>query len=317
MKRICVIGGGRWGQNHIRTLFQMANLAGIVEADSKRLNELLEKYPVQSFSGIETALEVGFDGYVVATPAPTHYSIAKVLLEQGQNVLIEKPMTLSSTESSDLISIAEQSGARLMVGHLLLFHPAIIKIKELIETGYIGELRYLYSNRLNMGTIRTEENVFWSFAPHDISVIDYLVAKPAINVTAKGMKILRTDIPDMVMTQIAFPQDINAHIFVSWIHPFKEQRLVVIGDKGMLTFEDTSADKNVIFYQKLVKWVDGQPIIEQKPDEIIAYEKSMPLNDELQYFINNLEGNIEKSGGQSGYQVVKMLEKVQELLDQA
>ena len=132
MKRICVIGGGKWGQNHIRTLFQMGNLGGIVEANSSRLEELLKQYPVAGFSNLDEAISVGFDGYTIAAPAPLHYEIAKKLLEKGQHVLVEKPMTLSAETSQELVELAEKNEAQLMVGHVLLFHPAIRKIKELL-----------------------------------------------------------------------------------------------------------------------------------------------------------------------------------------
>lgn len=190
-KKICVIGGGRWGENHIRTLYQMGNLAGIVEDDTKRLGELLSQYTVEGFSDIEEAINKEFDGYILATPAATHYPLGKKLLTKGLNVLIEKPMSLSSKHSKELVEIAEQTKARLMVGHLLLFHPAIKKIKEIVDSGKIGKLHYVYSTRLNLGTVRTEENVFWSFAPHDISVLDYLIGSPAIKIEAKGSKFLQ------------------------------------------------------------------------------------------------------------------------------
>lgn len=248
-KKICVIGGGLWGQNHIRTLFQMGNLAGIVESTPQRLDELLRQYPVHGFTDVDAAIKWGFDGYVLATPAETHYPLGKKLLERGLNVLIEKPMTLSSKHSKQLIEIADRTNARLMVGHLLLFHPAIIKIKEVIDSGKIGQLYYVYSNRLNFGTVRTEENIFWSFAPHDISILDYFIGRPATKIAAKGAKFLQDKIYDVTMTQFAYPGNVHAHIFVSWLHPFKEQRLVVVGSRGMISFDDSSLEKNILYYK--------------------------------------------------------------------
>lgn len=174
-KKICVVGGGKWGQNHIRTLYQLGNLGGIVEANSEYLSELLKLYPVEGFIELEQALEKDFDGFTVAVPAPLHYEVTKKIIESGKSVLVEKPMTLSTETSRELVELAERKGVQLMVGHVLLFHPAIRKIKEIIDSGELGNLYYLYSNRLNLGTVRTEENVFWSFAPHDISVLDYFV----------------------------------------------------------------------------------------------------------------------------------------------
>lgn len=314
-RKICVIGGGRWGQNHIRTLFQMGNLAGILEASQNRLDELLAQYPVQGFTELDDAIKQGFDGYILATPAETHYPIGKKLLEQGLNVLIEKPMTLSSEHSKELVEIAEQTKAGLMVGHLLLFHPAIKKIKEVIDSGKIGRLFYIYSTRLNLGTVRTEETVFWSFAPHDISVIDYFIGTSAIKIEAKGAKFLQDKIYDVTMAQFTYPGNIHAHIFVSWLHPFKEQRLVVVGSNGMLSFDDSSIEKNILYYNKHIDWVEGKPVKVEQPDEIIAYEKGMPLAEELKYFIKNLDKTIEVASGKTGHEVVKVLEKVQKLIN--
>lgn len=314
-KKICVIGGGRWGQNHIRTLFQMGNLGGIVEPNANRLKELLQQYPVAGFTDLRSALSEYFDGFTIAAPVSLHYEIAKHLLEQGKNVMVEKPMTLSADTSLELVKIANDTGANLMVGHVLLFHPAIRKIKELIDTGKIGTLHYLYSTRLNLGTVRTEENVFWSFAPHDISILDYLVGKSAITIEAKGTKFLQKNVYDYTLTQLTYPQNIHAHIFVSWLHPFKEQRLVIIGSKGMISFEDSSAEKEIKFYNKQVQFEQGLPVTVEKPTEIISYEKKQPLAEELRYFVENLDKKIEIADGRSGYEVVKVLEEAQILID--
>ena len=314
-KNICVIGGGRWGQNHIKTLFQMGCLGGIVESNTQRLEELLDICPVKGFTNLEQALQVGFDGYVVAAPAALHYSIGKTLLEKGQNVLVEKPLTLSSKESAELVEIAEESGSRLMVGHVLMFHPAIKKIKELIDGGKIGKLHYIYSNRLNLGTVRTEENVFWSLAPHDISILDYFIGQPAISIEARGQKFLQKDVYDSTMAQLIYPNNVHGHIFASWLHPFKEHRLVVTGSKGMLSFEDSSKEKNIVFHNKYFEFENGQPVRFEQPDEIIEYERKMPLTEELTYFVENLDKKIEIADGKSGYEVVKVLEKVQLLID--
>ncbi|HHT22221.1 MAG TPA: Gfo/Idh/MocA family oxidoreductase [Bacteroidales bacterium] len=317
MKKICVIGGGRWGQNHIRTLFELGNLGGIVESNPKRLEDLLSKYPVEGFTDLDKALEKDFDGFTVAAPAPLHYEIAKKILEKGKSVLVEKPMTLSTETSKELVELAKKNNAQLMVGHVLLFHPAIIKIKELIDSGKIGDLYYLYSTRLNLGTVRTEENVFWSFAPHDISVLDYFVGHASESIESKGVKFLQKNVYDYTMTQLTYPNNIHAHIFVSWLHPFKEQRLVVIGSKGMISFEDSSPEKEIKFYDKHIEFEQGIPIKVENPIEIIPYEKAQPLTEELKYFVENLDKKIKVADGQSGYEVVKVLEKAQELLDKA
>ena len=316
MKRICVIGGGKWGQNHIRTLFEMGNLGGIVESNPKRLKELLEKYPVKGFQDVEAAVKENFDGFTIAAPAPLHYEIAKLLIQNRKNVLVEKPMTLSSETSLELVELAKAKGVRLMVGHVLLFHPAIRKIKEVIDDGKIGELYYIYSNRLNLGTVRTEENVFWSFAPHDVSVLNYFVGANSEFIESKGAKFLQKNVYDYTMTQLTYPNNIHAHIFVSWLHPFKEHRLVVIGSRGMISFEDSSPEKEIKFYNKHIEFEQGIPIKVENPTEIIPYENRQPLTEELKYFVENLDKKIEIANGQSGYEVVKVLEKAQQLIDE-
>ena len=313
-KKICVIGGGRWGKNHIRTLHEMGNLGGIVETEVQRRTELIQTYEVEGFSSVDDAVSHGFDGFIVATPAQTHYPIGKTILESGNHALIEKPMTLSSKDSEELVALASKKGVNLMVGHVLLFHPAIIKIKELISSGRIGKPAYLYSNRLNFGTVRTEENVFWSFAPHDISVLDYLVGKPSVDVRASGGKYLQTGIDDVTMASLIYPDNIKAHIFVSWLHPFKEHRLVVIGNEGMISYEDSSKEKDIHLYNKRFEIANGLPQKIESPDEIIPYNKSSPLQNELHYFIDNLDGKIKTADGQSGLEVVRVLEKAQNFL---
>ncbi|MFA5450387.1 MAG: Gfo/Idh/MocA family oxidoreductase [Dehalococcoidales bacterium] len=314
--QVCVIGGGRWGENHIKTLSGLGNLAGVVESNQERLKELEDKYFVQGYPTIDKALKVGFDGYTVATPAPTHYEIGKRLLELGQNVLIEKPLTLSSEQAKDLVEIANTTKSKLMVGHLLLFHPAIRKVKELLDEDKIGKIHYIYSTRLNFGTLRTAESVFWSFAPHDVSVLNFLVGNPPIKIEAKGSKYLQEDVFDVTMAQFTYPDNVKGHIFVSWLHPFKEQRLVVIGSKGMLSYEDTVGEKEIKYYEKHFEIAGQQVLKHENPTEVVPYEEAPPLSEEMKYFIECIgtDANIETADGNSGYQVVKVLEEVDKIL---
>lgn len=315
-RKICVIGGGHWGQNHIKTLASLDCLAGIVEADQKRLEDILDDYPnVTGFTDIESALAMKFDGYTVATPAETHYSIGKKLLSIGAHVMMEKPMTLTADQSEELVNVATATGSHLMVGHVLLFHPAIRKIKEIIDCGKIGKLFYLYSTRLNLGTVRTEESVFASFAPHDVSVLDYLAGNSACRIDAKGSKFLQDKIYDSTLTMLEYPGNIHAHIYVSWLHPFKQQLLVVVGSKGMITFDDSSKEKQILFYNKRIDFYHGHPIKIEDKGSIIPYESKMPLTEELKYFIEHLESPVEINSGFSGWEVVKVLETVQKQIE--
>ena len=169
--KICVIGAGRWGKNHIRTLFELGALGGVVDPDAQQRNKIKELFPQTAcFGSLENAFQTNFDGYVVATPPVTHLDLAKDILKKKTPVLVEKPLTLSVEAGMKIQALIKNLDGKLIVGHLLLFHPAIIKMKEMIEDGIIGDLQYIYSNRLNLGVVRKEENVFWSFAPHDISL---------------------------------------------------------------------------------------------------------------------------------------------------
>ena len=239
--KICVIGGGRWGQNHIRTLSQLGNLGGIVESNFSILKEFSIKYPdVELFDELESAINLGFDGYVLATPAETHYHLGKQLIENGCHTLIEKPLALHSEDAKELIKLSKENNVNLMVGHILLFHPAIQKIKDMIDSGKVGKLQYIYSNRLNLGTVRLHENVFWSFAPHDISIFNYFTDSLPENINSFGGAFIQEGNHDTTITYFEYPNNIKTHIFVSWLHPFKELRIILIGSKGMISFEDSS-----------------------------------------------------------------------------
>jgi UDP-2-acetamido-3-amino-2,3-dideoxy-glucuronate N-acetyltransferase len=315
-KKVCVIGAGRWGKNHIKTLHSLGCLAGIVEANSDALSECKEKYPdVRTFASIRDAINEDFDGFTVATPAENHFEIAEFIISHKRHLLVEKPLTLKAKEARRLKEFAEENSVNLMVGHLLLFHPAIRKIKELIEKGKIGKLQYIYSNRLNLGTVRTEENILWSFAPHDISIFQYFIGSLPIEVISRGGAFLQPHIHDSSMTVLTYPDNIVGHIFVNWLHPFKEHRMVVVGSKGMLSYEDSSDDKNILFYEKGIDWIQGEPIKRDGPTEIILYNRTMPLTEELKYFVEHLNGApVEIANAQNGVEVLEILEKASESL---
>lgn len=310
-KRICVIGGGRWGGNHIRTLVDLGHLAGFVEPRADRRADLSEQFPdAIALESVESALASGFDGYTIATPAETHFDIARQVIEAGTPVLVEKPLTLRSQDARSLVALAQSRNVPLMVGHVLLFHPAIRKIREMIDAGKVGRVQYVYSNRLNLGTIRTEENILWSFAPHDISIFQFLIDRMPVRVESRGGAFVQPGIHDTTMTVLTYPDNVVGHIFVSWLHPFKEHRLVVIGSKGMLSFEDASAEKEVLFYEKGVDWVRGEPIPRQGPTEVVKCEGRLPLTEELAYFADHIDGGpIEIASGEQGVAVMDILER--------
>ena len=317
-KNICVVGAGYWGKNHIRTLHELGSLGGIVEQKKDLLDQITEQYPdAKTYRNIDEALGYEeFAGFTVATPAETHHDIAVQIIKSGKHVLVEKPLCLNIKDAENMVNLAKQYKVNLMVGHVLLFHPAIQMIKSLIDEGKIGKLQYIYSNRLNLGQVRTEENVFWSLAPHDISIFQYLTDSYPKSIVANGSTFLQEGIYDSTITQLKYTDGIEGHIFVSWLHPFKEHRLVVIGSDAMITFEDSTDGKPLILYSKKFEMTRGIPEKIDGPVKLIDYEQKMPLTEELRFFINHL--NRKKpiiSNGRHALDVTKILVEASKQLE--
>ena len=317
-KSVCAIGAGYWGENHIRTLYELGHLGGIVESNPETLDHFLELYPdVKGFLSLHGALQdMRFLGYIVATPSKTHFPLAKQIMEAGKHVLVEKPLSLQEDHTEELVRISDEKNVNLMVGHVLLFHPAIRKIKALIDSGEIGKLQYIYSNRLNLGQVRTEENVFWSLAPHDIAIFQYFTDSFPINISASGSTFLQKGIHDSTITQLKYPNGTEGHIFVSWLHPFKEHRLIVIGSEAMITFEDSTEGKPLKLYSKKFDMHQGIPKKIDGPVTLINYEQKMALTEELQYFVDHLNGPKPSiANGQHALEVMKVLMRASEQLE--
>ncbi len=317
MKKICVVGCGYWGKNHISTLHEIGYLGGIVDSDTTLLSNFSKKYPnILTYQNLAEAISnENFSGFVVATPSSTHFKIAQKIIDHGKHVLVEKPLALNVDDAKTLVLLAKKRKVNLMVGHVLLFHPAIKKIKKLIKNNKIGKLQYIYSNRLNLGQVRTEESAFWSLAPHDISLFQYFTESLPVNINAFGGDFLQKDIHDTTITMLDYPNNVKGHIFVSWLHPFKEHRLVVIGSEGMLSFEDSLANSPLKFYDKKFQIDKHVPEKIDGPVQDISYENKLPLTLELEYFINHLNGNnLKISNGKSGLEVIEILESATNLL---
>ena len=309
-KNICVVGGGYWGKNHIRTLNSLGYLGGIVDSNLSLIENYKKDYPkIKIFNELDEALSNNFfDGFVVATPAETHFKIAKKIINNNFHLLVEKPLTLSIDDAKELVELSKIKNINLMVGHLMLFHPAIRKIKKMIDENIIGDLQYVYSNRLNLGKVRTQENVFWSLAPHDISIFDFLIESTPKKIISNGSTFLQKGIPDSTITQLKYENGVEGHIFVSWLHPFKEQRLVVIGSNAMITFEDSLDNKPLKLYTQKFDFEKGIPEKIDGPITLIDYENKMPLSEELEYFCNHLDGNkIKLSNGEHALRVTNIL----------
>ena len=314
-----VVGCGKWGMNHVKTAYSLLgeNLRYACDAfdSAKERVEAVGKIPFTK--NLQNILDdKSINAVIIATPAETHYQVARQCLERGKHVLIEKPITLFSSEAEDLLALSKRSedpdssgNLKIMVGHILLFHPAILKIKEDLDAGKLGNLQYVYSNRLNLGTIRSEENILWSFAPHDISIIQFFTQKNPVAIKAHGAKFLQHNIEDTTITYLEYPENVHAHIFVSWLHPFKEQRLVVIGDKGMYSFEDTLKEGKLKFYPKGFTNVGGVLQKFEGEYQIVEFEQKQALAEEQKHFFNCIINNEEpRTNGRHALEVLKILE---------
>jgi len=311
---LAVIGAGRWGMNHVKSAHKLlnSNLKLVCDFSESAREKVSKVSPLIPFStDLEDVLiDSTINAVIIATPAETHFEVAKKCLEAGKNVLVEKPITLYTEEAAKLIEIAEVQNKKLMVGHILLYHPAIIKIKELIDNGKIGKLQYIYSNRLNLGAIRSEENILWSFAPHDISIIQYIAGCNPIEVFSKGSAYVQNNIEDTTITYLKYPNNVNAHIFVSWLHPFKEQRLVITGNNGMLVFEDSLKNEKLKFFEKGFRNIDGIVSKFEQDYEVIPFNEKQPLEEEQTHFYNCILQNKKPlTDGLHALEVLNILEQ--------
>jgi UDP-2-acetamido-3-amino-2,3-dideoxy-glucuronate N-acetyltransferase len=320
-KNIALIGAGNWGQNHLRELNRLGVLQKVLDPSSSIIAEREKEFPDIHFVTDEKQVtdDPGIRAVVIAAPAELHYELTKKYLLCGKDVLVEKPMALTVKQAEELIDIAGKNSRILMVGHILQYHPAVIKLKELIDQGDLGHTRYIYSNRLNIGKLRTEENVLWSFAPHDISLIMMLMdGEEPLKVSAFGGAYVNQSIADTTLTILEFKNGIKGHIFVSWLHPFKEQKLVVVGSEKMAVFDDLSKEKLFIYPHK-IKWEKGKIPVAQKVDfNIVEFEQKQPLKEELLHFIHCIETReTPKTDGDEGLKVLSILERAEKHLVQS
>ncbi|MCX6157120.1 MAG: Gfo/Idh/MocA family oxidoreductase [Ignavibacteriae bacterium] len=314
--KLAIIGGGKWGLNHVKTAHKLLGDNLIVVCDlSKSVEDKVKSISpnIKFCSNLENVFNnKEINAVIIATPAETHYEISKMCLINNKHILTEKPLTLLSSEATNLIEIAEKYNKKIMVGHVLLFHPAIVKLKNMIEDGFIGNIQYIYSNRLNLGTIRKEENILWSFAPHDVSIIQYLIGDKPVSVYAEGAAFLQDNIEDTTLTFLKYKNNISAHIFVSWLHPFKEQRLVVIGDKGMIVFEDSLKEDKLKFYKKGFN-VLGDSIEKFESEyEVVMFDNKQALEEEQNHFYSAIiNDTVPKTDGYHAKEVLEILEMAQ------
>ena len=317
---LALVGAGYWGKNLARVFHELGILKYICDPSEETLQRKSEKYPeiktTVSFADVISSSEI--NAVAIAAPAEKHYSLVKEALLENKHVFVEKPLAIKVEEGEELVELAKKQKKVLFIGHILHYHSAIQTIKSMIEKGELGKLQYIYSNRLNLGKIRREENILWSFAPHDISVILSLVGQEPTEVSASGSNILHPEIADTTVTNLKFPSGVQAHVFVSWLHPFKEQKLVIVGELGMVVFDDTAPiEQKLVLYPHQISWENGIPLPDKKegtPIDLTEQWKE-PLKEEGRAFIDSIQGKPALTDGEEGLRVLKVLQRAQTSMD--
>lgn len=317
--KIAVVGAGYWGKNLVRNFHGLGVLAMICDKRKETLDEFSMDYPdcctTESYSSVLE--DPTIQAVAIASPAKMHFKMVKEGLLANKHVFVEKPLALREEEGIELHDLAENRKRILMIGHLLQYHPAVTKLKQLVSDGELGKIQYIYSNRLNLGKIRREENILWSFAPHDISVILSLAGEMPSLVRSMGANYLQQHVADVTLSSLLFPSGIRAHIFVSWLHPYKEQRLVVVGDRKMALFNDLEPEDKLLLYPHRIEWKNHIPVPDKQAAEKVQLQKKEPLKEECQHFIDCIHQSLKpKTDGEEALRVLKVLQACQRSLEQ-
>ena len=311
-----VVGCGYWGKNLVRNFHDLGVLHAVCDVDETRLQDISKKYSVTAVRRIEELLGMtGIEAVVIAAPAAQHYELAKSALLACKDVFVEKPLALRVEEGQELADLARKHGRILMVGHLLQYHPAVLELGRLISAGELGRVQYIYSSRLNLGKLRTEENILWSFAPHDISTILSLLNEEPISVAAHGGCYLSRDISDVTLTSCDFASGVKAHIFVSWLHPYKEQKLVIVADRKMAVFDDTQTVEKLVLYPHQISWLDRVPVARKAEGQVVPLSNDEPLRLECEHFLECIrERKKPRTDAESALRVLRILRACEQSL---
>ncbi len=316
---VAIIGCGYWGKELIRNYHDLGALKLICDKDEASLATLSGQYTdVETCNAVADVLtRKDINGVVISSPTKTHFKMAHEALLAGKHVFVEKPLALCAKESEILIALASERKKILMVGHLLQYHPVFTHLKEMATAGELGRINYIYSHRLNLGKIRREENILWSFAPHDISMILSLAKEQPGSVMTTGGNYLHQEIADVTTTHLEFPSGLRAHIFVSWLHPFKDQKLVVIGERKMAVFDDTQSwNEKLLLYSHEIHWKNHMPVPAKADPERIDIPEEEPLRVECRHFLECLiNGKEPITDGQEGLRVLNILNASQASLN--
>ena len=315
--RVALFGCGQWGKNVARTLAEAGALAVVVDAFPAQAEALAKTLGVPFEHDIAKVLaDRSIQACAVTTPAETHFAVAKQAIRAGKDVFVEKPVTTTIEDAVALKDLAADEKRILMVGHLLQYHPYFVELLKMVRAGDLGRLLYVYSNRANLGRVRHNENALWSLAPHDVSMVLALAGELPSSIAANGVKGLQPTIDDAVMTTLSFPSGVQGHIFSSWINPFKEQKLTVSGEKGMLVFDDTAAwEKKLTFYRHVIEYPNGKPEAKAGAAENIVLPQAAPLREEVDHFLSCVETRKQpRTDGAEALRVLRVLRACDESL---
>lgn len=309
-QRVAVVGAGYWGKNLVRVFHALGALEIVCDVNRTTLDQVSKDYRVATTDDYAAVLDdPNVAGVVIAAPVAEHYNLARQALEAGKHVFVEKPLALTCADGEDLVAFAARQRLGLMVGHILEYHPAIAELNRLVRLGELGKIQYIYSSRLNLGKLRTEENILWSFAPHDISVILHLLNERPVQCAAHGGSYLNPPIVDTTISTLEFASGVKAHIFVSWLYPFKEQKLCVIGSQKMAVFDDLEPEKKLVVYAHRINWLERKPVAERDGGQVIPLPQEEPLRRECQHFLDcMLGGSRPRTDGESALQVLQVLD---------
>jgi predicted dehydrogenase len=322
---LAVIGCGYWGSKHIRVGHDLgARMSMAADMRADRLDYVQSQYPSVAVSRDFDAIlnNASVDGVIVATPAATHFQLARAVLQAGKHVLVEKPLAMTSAQCRELIAVAEERKRVLMVGHTFEYHPAVGFMRQMIRSGSLGELYYIDSRRLNLGLYRPDANVLWDLAPHDLSIVFFLLEEVAQSIGAWGCAHVLPDVEDVVYAKLGFKSGPTAHVHVSWLDPVKVRQITVVGSDAMLVFDDVEPSEKVRVYQKRFSpringdsYADFQSAYHHGDVHIPAISSSEPLKLELLDFVNAImTGGQPRANGAHGLRVVEALEAASECL---
>jgi UDP-2-acetamido-3-amino-2,3-dideoxy-glucuronate N-acetyltransferase len=308
--RVAVVGAGYWGKNLVRTFHELGALQAVCDTQPDTLENARKNYGVRTTQVFdEIVLDPSIQAIVIAAPAVLHSELARKALLNGKDVFVEKPLALHVAEARELVELAHNRRRILMVGHILEFHPAITELKRLISSGELGKIQYVHSSRLNLGKLRTEENILWSFAPHDIATTLYLLDEFPTHVAAHGGSYLNPPVVDTTLTSCEFKSGVKAHIFVSWLHPFKEQKLTIVADKVMAVFDDVEPVRKLTLYPHRINWVDRLPVAQKEDGRVVPIPSTEPLRLECEHFLECVKTRkAARTDGESAVRVLQIIE---------